>query len=122
MGRRRSIPRNMKPTLTALLALCLCLAGCGREASSKVMPIYELVPHIKNEMEARYSKKGVSANTLFLYHDKGKKYEGTGEFTWKDEKYKFTMDVTMVDGSYNWIATPLTGNQELIKIFKYSTN
>ena len=37
-------------------------------------------------------------------------------------KYKFTMDVTMVDGSYNWIATPLTGNQELIKIFKYSTN
>ena len=104
-----------------VLIVGLMVVGCENEAPSQKKPINEIVPRMMNEMEDRYSKKGVSVTALRLFHEKGEKYTGTGEFTWKNEKYKFTLDLSLADDSYKWNATPLTGNQELIKIFKYST-
>ena len=73
-------------------------------------------------MADSYAKKGVNVNYLNLYPEKHDKFSGGGTVAWKGEEYKFTIDVTMTDGGYHWIVTPLTGNQELIRIFKYSTH
>ena len=73
-------------------------------------------------MADNYSKKGVSVNSLNLYPEKPEKFGGGGTVTWKGEEYKFTIDVTLAEGGYHWIVTPLSGNQELIRIFKYSTH
>jgi|TARA_B100001971_G_C18251638_1_gene578700 hypothetical protein len=105
---------------TAMVA-CLMVVGCGDGKSTQVKSTHELTPQMMNEMKGRYGKKGVSVTALRLYHEEEGKYTGTGEFTWKDEKYKFTLDATVTGDNCKWNATPLTGNQELMKIFKYST-
>ena len=55
----------MKPTLIALLALCLCLAGCGKKESSpnakgnSAKPIKELTPE-ERAVKATISRKSTN--------------------------------------------------------------
>ena len=104
-----------------VLSVLLASVGCDKPVSH-IKPIEELAPYIKGKMADSYSKKGVSVNSLNLYPEKPDKFGGGGTVTWKGEEYKFTIEVTLAEGGYHWIVTPLSGNQELIRIFKYSTH
>ena len=104
-----------------VLSVLLASVGCDKPASY-IKPIEELGPYIKGKMADSYAEKGVNVNSLNLYPEKHDKFSGGGTVAWKGEEYKFTIDVTMTDGGYHWVVTPLTGNQELIRIIKYSTH
>ena len=68
----------MKPTLTALLALCLCLAGCGKKEPSPIAkangakPKKELTPEEK-AVKATISRK----STIGLIYRSGPLKGGT---------------------------------------------